>query len=100
MNFGFFFGVFSFGVLTVVISMFVFVVQRFHYLMSLLCLEFMVLGLFLCSLGVYFCFEEGFLVFFLLSFGACEAALGLGLLVSLVRSHGSDFFCVVSMYEC
>nr|YP_009024173.1 NADH dehydrogenase subunit 4L [Amphiporus formidabilis]AGL46751.1 NADH dehydrogenase subunit 4L [Amphiporus formidabilis] len=100
MNFGFFFSSFSLGVLTVLISMFVFVIQRFHYMMSLLCLEFMVLGLFLCSLSVYSWKGEGFLVFILLSFAACEAALGLGLLVSLIRSHGSDFFKVISLYEC
>nr|YP_005351131.1 NADH dehydrogenase subunit 4L [Emplectonema gracile]AEC12112.1 NADH dehydrogenase subunit 4L [Emplectonema gracile] len=100
MNFTFFFGTFFLGVLTVLVSMFVFFIQRFHYMMSLLCLEFMVLGLFFCSLSVYGWMDESFLVFVLLSFASCEAALGLGLLVSLIRSHGSDFFSVVSLYEC
>nr|YP_004123326.1 NADH dehydrogenase subunit 4L [Paranemertes cf. peregrina SCS-2010]ADD62159.1 NADH dehydrogenase subunit 4L [Paranemertes cf. peregrina SCS-2010] len=100
MNFSFFFGCFFLGMISIFISMFIFIIQRFHFLMSLLCLEFMVLGLFFCSLSVYSWKGESFLVFILLSFAACEAALGLGLLVSLIRSHGSDFLKVVSLYEC
>lgn len=100
MNFGIFFSSFFIGSLTIMISIFVFMVQRFHYIISLLCLEFIVLGLFLCALGVYYCKGEGFLVFVLLTFAACEAALGLGLLVSLIRSHGRDFFRLISVYKC
>nr|YP_009051402.1 NADH dehydrogenase subunit 4L [Tetrastemma olgarum]AIH00390.1 NADH dehydrogenase subunit 4L [Tetrastemma olgarum] len=100
MNFSFFFSVFFVGIFTVLISMFVFVFQRFHYLMSLLCLEMMILGLFLLVLSVYSFKNEGFLVFVLLTFAACEAAVGLGLLISLIRSHGSDFFRLISVYEC
>ena len=100
MNFGIFFSAFFIGVLTVLVSIFVFIVQRFHYIMRLLCLEIMILGLFLCTLGVYSWKSEGFLVFILLTFAACEAAVGLGLLVRLIRSHGSDFFRLISVYEC
>ncbi len=100
MNFSIFFNSFFIGVLTIVIRIFVFVVQRFHYMMSLLCLEFMIIGLFLCALRVYSWKGEGFLVFVLLSFAACEAAVGLGLLVRLIRSHGRDFFRLISVYEC
>lgn len=100
MNFSFFFSVFVLGVFTVFVGIFVFVIQRFHYIISLLCLEFIVLGLFLLILSSYSWKEEDFLVFILLSFAACEAALGLGLLVRLIRSHGSDFFSLVRVYEC
>lgn len=100
MTFRFLFGVFFFGVITVFVRMFGFIIQRFHYIISLLCLEFMVIGLFLSSLGVYCSCEEGFVVFILLSFAACEAAVGLGLLIRLIRSHGSDFFKIIRLYEC
>lgn len=100
MNFSIFFSIFSIGLMTVVVRMLVFIVQRFHYILSLLCLEFMVLGLFMLGISLYGPKTEGYLVFILLSFAACEAALGLGLLIRLVRSHGSDFFCVLRLYEC
>lgn len=100
MNFSFFFSGLFFGSLTVVLSIFVFVVQRFHFIISLLCLEFIVLGLFILTLSGFGFLGEGFLVFFLLSFAACEAALGLGLLVRLVRSHGRDFLGIIRVYEC
>ena len=100
MNFRFYFSVFFIGVLTVIISIFVFVLQRFHYMIRLLCLEIIVLGLFLLTLSVFSLKNEGFLVFVLLTFAACEAAIGLSLLVRLIRSHGSDFFRLISIYEC
>ena len=76
------------------------VLQRLHLLMSLLSLEFMVVGLFLLLLGRSYICGEGYLVFVLLTFASCEAAIGLGLLVRLVRSHGNDFVSVVRLYEC
>lgn len=100
MNFRFFFNIFIVGFVTIIVRIFVFVIQRFHYIIRLLCLEFIVLGLFLLILGTYSWKSEGFLVFVLLSFAVCEAALGLGLLVRLVRSHGRDFFSVIGIYEC
>ena len=100
MNFGFFFGTFFIGVFTVLMSIFVFIIQRFHYIIRLLCLEIIILGLFLLTLRIFSFKNEGFLVFVLLTFAACEAAIGLSLLVSLIRSHGSDFFRLISVYEC
>lgn len=100
MNFRFFFRRIVIGVITVLIRMFGFIIQRFHYLISLLFLEFIVLGLFIVVLRVFSWKIEGFLVFVLLSFAACEASLGLGLLISLIRSHGRDFFKIINIYEC
>ena len=68
--------------------------------MSLLSLELMILGLVLRVLSFSGVGVEGFLVFVLLSFASCEAALGLALLVRLVRSHGRDFMGVVGVFEC
>nr|YP_009057604.1 NADH dehydrogenase subunit 4L [Nemertopsis tetraclitophila]AGZ63902.1 NADH dehydrogenase subunit 4L [Nemertopsis tetraclitophila] len=100
MNFSYFFSVFYMGVFSILVGMFIFVVQRYHFMMSLLCLEFMVLGLFLMTISIFFFNKESYMVFLLLSFAACEASLGLGLLVSMVRSHGSDFFNIMTVYEC
>lgn len=43
--------------------------------------------------------ERVFLLFFL-TLAACEGALGLGLLVSVVRSHGSDRFSRFRVLQC
>nr|YP_009057591.1 NADH dehydrogenase subunit 4L [Gononemertes parasita]AGZ63891.1 NADH dehydrogenase subunit 4L [Gononemertes parasita] len=100
MNFGFFFSSFFLSIIMVFMGAISLIVQRFHFLMSLISLEFMVLGLFLLLFSVVSFGYEGYLCFIVLSFASCEAALGLGLLVSLVRSHGSDFISIVSLYEC
>nr|YP_010303566.1 NADH dehydrogenase subunit 4L [Quasilineus sinicus]QXO02038.1 NADH dehydrogenase subunit 4L [Quasilineus sinicus] len=85
-------------VLSAYVSLFL---ERGHLLMVLLMLEagmvglffFLVLGGGLYGYGSYLCLV-------LISFGACEAAVGLALLVSIIRSHGNDFVSVLSVYEC
>jgi len=59
----------------------------------LLRLEFVVLGLYfnLYLFLVYFDFEFYFGIIFL-TIRVCEGALGLAILVSLVRTHGNDYF--------
>ena len=69
--------------------------------MSLLSLEFLVLSIFLgfvCFLsraGGYVSFS-----FYLLVLGACEAALGLCLLVRFVRIMGNDMLRNVKLIKC
>nr|YP_009485730.1 NADH dehydrogenase subunit 4L [Scipinia horrida]AVZ00866.1 NADH dehydrogenase subunit 4L [Scipinia horrida] len=69
----------------------VFCSMRKHLLLTLLSLEFLSLSLyfilfmFLINYGMNYYFT---LVF--LTFVVCEGALGLGILVCLIRSHGSD----------
>lgn len=59
------------------------------------------LGLIYCFFfGLFFFSSGGFLVLVMLSLVACEARVGLGLLVSLIRSHGSDFVSVLSLFSC
>ena len=100
MNFSFFLGSFYFRFLIVLCGSFILVSKRFHFLMSLLSLEIMILGLVLGVLSFSGVGAEGFLIFILLSFSSCEAALGLALLVRLVRSHGRDFIGLVGVLEC
>nr|WIL79922.1 NADH dehydrogenase subunit 4L [Pieleus irregularis] len=70
-----------------------FTIKRKHLLMMLLSLEFMVLSLFM---GLFFFFNlmmyEYYFSLIFLTFSVCEGALGLSLLVSMIRSHGNDYF--------
>nr|YP_009863734.1 NADH dehydrogenase subunit 4L [Neilupotamon xinganense]QKE31065.1 NADH dehydrogenase subunit 4L [Neilupotamon xinganense] len=72
-----------------------------HLLSSLLSLEFMMLGVFsLLMLQVSGVGSEAYFVLFFLTLVACEGALGLSLLVFIVRSHGSDYFSSINILEC
>nr|AMH85483.1 NADH dehydrogenase subunit 4L [Eudasyphora canadiana] len=77
---------FIMGVLT-------FVFNRKHLLSMLLSLEYIVLSLFLL-LFIYlnmYNYENFFSMMFL-TFSVCEGALGLSILVSMIRTHGNDYF--------
>nr|QNV11665.1 NADH dehydrogenase subunit 4L [Morellia hortorum] len=76
-----------------IMGVFTFVSNRKHLLSMLLSLEYIVLSLFLL-LFVYlnmFNFENFFSMMFL-TFSVCEGALGLSILVSMIRTHGNDYF--------
>nr|AML26328.1 NADH dehydrogenase subunit 4L [Hydrophilidae sp. BMNH 1274336] len=70
-----------------------FSLNRKHLLMLLLNLEFIVLALYMnlfLFLTVY-SYEFYFSMIFL-TISVCEGALGLSILVSLIRTHGNDYF--------
>nr|YP_009128472.1 NADH dehydrogenase subunit 4L [Streptocephalus sirindhornae]AJP09643.1 NADH dehydrogenase subunit 4L [Streptocephalus sirindhornae] len=70
------------------LALVIFLSSSKHLLVTLLCLEFLILLLFYFMYdSVYFSFLSGF---FFLTVSVCEGALGLSVLVSLVRSSGSD----------
>nr|YP_009906597.1 NADH dehydrogenase subunit 4L [Lysmata vittata]QLI42515.1 NADH dehydrogenase subunit 4L [Lysmata vittata] len=81
--------------------MWMFVKVRKHFLSALISLEFMMLSIFwlmgilLSPMGS----EDIFLLYFL-TFAACEGALGLSLLICVVRSHGNDNFNSFSFLKC
>nr|YP_010363744.1 NADH dehydrogenase subunit 4L [Clinterocera nigra]UNZ13011.1 NADH dehydrogenase subunit 4L [Clinterocera nigra]UNZ13024.1 NADH dehydrogenase subunit 4L [Clinterocera nigra]UNZ13037.1 NADH dehydrogenase subunit 4L [Clinterocera nigra] len=70
-----------------------FCIKRKHLLLMLLSLEFIILSLYfnLYIYLMYFGYEFYFGMIFL-SMSVCEGALGLSILVSLVRTHGNDYF--------
>nr|YP_009700006.1 NADH dehydrogenase subunit 4L [Dermestes coarctatus]QEK77749.1 NADH dehydrogenase subunit 4L [Dermestes coarctatus] len=70
-----------------------FCINRKHLLMMLLSLEFIVLSLFIIMFIFlsFLSFETYFSLIFL-SMSVCEGALGLSILVSLIRTHGNDNF--------
>nr|UOU84898.1 NADH dehydrogenase subunit 4L [Rhamphomyia geniculata] len=79
----------------------VFVSNRKHLLSMLLSLEFIVLSLFF-FLFLYLSFLnfEGFFSMMFLTFSVCEGALGLSILVSMIRTHGNDYFQSFSVLQC
>nr|AVN67526.1 NADH dehydrogenase subunit 4L [Pycnoscelus indicus]AVN67547.1 NADH dehydrogenase subunit 4L [Pycnoscelus surinamensis] len=79
----------------------VFSSNRKHLLATLLSLEFIVLTLYFVL--YYYLTSFNFELFFsmvFLTFSVCEGALGLSILVSMIRSYGSDFFSAYSMLQC
>nr|QOL00695.1 NADH dehydrogenase subunit 4L [Mongolotettix japonicus]QOL01007.1 NADH dehydrogenase subunit 4L [Mongolotettix anomopterus] len=82
-------------------GVYVFSSNRKHLLMVLLSLEYIVLSLFL--LIIVFLLEFNYDYFFpviFLIFSVCEGALGLSILVSMIRSHGHDFLNSFSLSLC
>nr|YP_973137.1 NADH dehydrogenase subunit 4L [Trichophthalma punctata]ABH03676.1 NADH dehydrogenase subunit 4L [Trichophthalma punctata] len=84
-----------------VIGIVIFVSNRKHLLSMLLSLEFIMLCLFF-FLYIYlnlYSFEMFFTMLFL-TFSVCEGALGLSILVSMIRTHGNDYFQSFSILQC
>nr|YP_010946384.1 NADH dehydrogenase subunit 4L [Balta jinlinorum]WGO57102.1 NADH dehydrogenase subunit 4L [Balta jinlinorum] len=82
-------------------GMWVFSSNRKHLLIVLLSLEFVVLIIYLVIIYYlcFFSFELFFVVIFL-TFSVCEGALGLSILVSMIRSFGNDYFYNYNMLQC
>jgi NADH-ubiquinone oxidoreductase chain 4L len=79
----------------------VYVSNRAHLLATLLRLEFIVLSLFLFLFeGLRFLNYETFFRMIFLTFSVCEGALGLSILVSIIRTHGNDYFQSFSVLQC
>nr|YP_009469740.1 NADH dehydrogenase subunit 4L [Tropidomantis tenera]AVE15629.1 NADH dehydrogenase subunit 4L [Tropidomantis tenera] len=82
-------------------GLWVFSSKRKHLLMTLLSLEFIVLVLFIM---MYYCIMkmsgELYMTMFFLSFAVCEGALGLSILVSMIRTHGNDYFNSFGLLQC
>nr|YP_010309765.1 NADH dehydrogenase subunit 4L [Lagorina sericea]UMR54882.1 NADH dehydrogenase subunit 4L [Lagorina sericea] len=70
-----------------------FSLKRKHLLLMLLSIEFMVLALYL-NMFLYLgtMGNDYFFSMIFLTFSVCEGALGLSLLVSIIRTHGNDYF--------
>nr|YP_010271998.1 NADH dehydrogenase subunit 4L [Platycephalus cultellatus]UEX92613.1 NADH dehydrogenase subunit 4L [Platycephalus cultellatus]UKB88261.1 NADH dehydrogenase subunit 4L [Platycephalus cultellatus]WRI15783.1 NADH dehydrogenase subunit 4L [Platycephalus cultellatus] len=77
--------------------------HRTHLLSALLCLEGMMLSLFIAlSLWTLNLDATSFspAPMFLLAFSACEASAGLALLVATARTHGTDRLQSLSLLQC
>nr|WFS86417.1 NADH dehydrogenase subunit 4L [Arcyptera microptera microptera] len=82
-------------------GIYIFSSKRKHLLMVLLSLEYIVLSLFMMIIIflIEFDYDYFFPVIFLV-FSVCEGALGLSVLVSMIRSHGNDFFNSFGLSLC
>jgi NADH-ubiquinone oxidoreductase chain 4L len=88
-------------VLLIFMGVGVFISNRKHLLATLLSLEFIVLSLY--SLLFIYLLGLGFEIYFtivFLTFAVCEGALGLSILVSIIRTHGNDYFQSFSVLQC
>nr|YP_004021583.1 NADH dehydrogenase subunit 4L [Sus scrofa taivanus]AAG28185.1 NADH dehydrogenase subunit 4L [Sus scrofa]AGG55304.1 NADH dehydrogenase subunit 4L [Sus scrofa domesticus]AHA42262.1 NADH dehydrogenase subunit 4L [Sus scrofa scrofa]AAG28211.1 NADH4L [Sus scrofa]AAQ05988.1 NADH dehydrogenase subunit 4L [Sus scrofa] len=76
---------------------------RSHLMSSLLCLEGMMLSLFIMStlivLNTHFTLAN-MMPIILLVFAACEAALGLSLLVMVSNTYGTDYVQNLNLLQC
>nr|QLY89785.1 NADH dehydrogenase subunit 4L [Empis tessellata] len=91
----------SLPVIVFMMGVMVFISNRKHLLSMLLSLEFIVLSLFF-FLFIYLNFlnYENFFSMMFLTFSVCEGALGLSILVSMIRTHGNDYFQSFSVLQC
>nr|AYM84995.1 NADH dehydrogenase subunit 4L [Eucoptacra sp. OR509] len=82
-------------------GIYVFSSKRKHLLMVLLSLEYIVLSLFMLIVIFLSSFDyDYFFPVIFLGFSVCEGALGLSILVSMIRSHGNDFFNSFGLVLC
>nr|AZQ06040.1 NADH dehydrogenase subunit 4L [Camelus bactrianus] len=80
-----------------------FLMYRSHLMSSLLCLEGMMLSLFVMAslmiLNNHFTLAS-VMPIILLVFAACEAALGLALLVMVSNTYGTDYVQNLNLLQC
>nr|CAB4244811.1 unnamed protein product [Chrysodeixis includens] len=71
----------------------IFISKHKHLLIVLLSLEFIVLSIFFFFL-IYLSMinYDMYMLMVFLVFSVCEGALGLSILVSMIRTHGNDYF--------
>nr|YP_010952485.1 NADH dehydrogenase subunit 4L [Macroglossum fritzei]WMQ52740.1 NADH dehydrogenase subunit 4L [Macroglossum fritzei] len=76
----------------------IFVSKNKHLLIVLLSLEFIVLGIFFFFLVFLMMIEfDMYMLMVFLVFSVCEGSLGLSILVSMIRTHGNDYFQSLSL---
>nr|YP_009390965.1 NADH dehydrogenase subunit 4L [Meroptera pravella]ARV87623.1 NADH dehydrogenase subunit 4L [Meroptera pravella] len=76
-----------------IIGNLIFVSKQKHLLIVLLSLEFIVLSMFMILLLYLNNIENNmYMLMVFLVFSVCEGALGLSILVSMIRTHGNDYF--------
>uniref|UniRef100_A0A7N4NFW2 NADH-ubiquinone oxidoreductase chain 4L n=1 Tax=Sarcophilus harrisii TaxID=9305 RepID=A0A7N4NFW2_SARHA len=78
-------------------------IYRSHLISTLLCLEGIILSLFiLITLLIthFHIFSISILPLILLVFSACEAGVGLALLVKISTTHGNDYIQNLNLLQC
>uniref|UniRef100_A0A8C9HVD0 NADH-ubiquinone oxidoreductase chain 4L n=1 Tax=Piliocolobus tephrosceles TaxID=591936 RepID=A0A8C9HVD0_9PRIM len=90
-------------ILAFIISLLGILIYRSHLIPSLLCLEGIILSLFIISTLISLNIHSplaNIVPIALLVFAACEAAVGLALLVSISNTYGLDHVHNLSLLQC
>lgn len=83
------------------VGLIIFVSNRKHLLLTLLCLEYLVLVLYLYFfVALNFISYDYYYRIIFLTFRVCEGALGLSILVALIRTYGNDYFQTYNILQC
>ncbi|ACD81891.1 NADH dehydrogenase subunit 4L (mitochondrion) [Anolis carolinensis] len=85
------------------LSIFGLSMHRSHLVSALLCIEGMMLALFITSATLLSTTQTTSLAatpIILLTFSACEAGTGLALLVATARTHGNDHLQNLNLLQC
>nr|BAH70416.1 NADH dehydrogenase subunit 4L [Anolis cybotes] len=88
---------------TFMLSIMGFSLHRTHLVSALLCIEGMMLALFISSTLLFSTTQMStstLIPIFLLTFSACEASTGLALLVATARTHGNDHLNNLNLLQC
>nr|QNH94194.1 NADH dehydrogenase subunit 4L [Eochionelasmus coreana] len=84
-----------------IVGFWVYVSKRKHLMSMLISLEYLVLSIFLLVMLTSFTSGlETYLGLIFLIASVCEGSLGIGIMVSMVRSHGSDYISSFSVLKC
>nr|YP_010388431.1 NADH dehydrogenase subunit 4L [Asthenactis papyraceus]UPP55880.1 NADH dehydrogenase subunit 4L [Asthenactis papyraceus] len=84
------------------LSLFSIIINRLHFLSVLLCLELLLISLFLIIIFLSFILSNNFILInnlILLTLSACEASIGLSLMVALSRTHSSDLLNNINILQ-
>lgn len=78
------------------------IIQTTHFLLSLFCLEAILLSAIIitCLIVNIINIDLPFIAILILTLGACEASLGLRLIVSISRKIGSDIINNLTINKC
>nr|YP_010326891.1 NADH dehydrogenase subunit 4L [Tiracola aureata]UNP54140.1 NADH dehydrogenase subunit 4L [Tiracola aureata] len=80
-------------ILMFIVGNLIFISKHKHLLIVLLSLEFIVLSIFFFMLIYLSLIDyDMYMLMVFLVFSVCEGALGLSILVSMIRTHGNDYF--------
>nr|YP_010157247.1 NADH dehydrogenase subunit 4L [Liolaemus millcayac]QRG01382.1 NADH dehydrogenase subunit 4L [Liolaemus millcayac] len=88
---------------TFLVSMLGLSMHRTHLISALLCIEGMMLALFMTLTTLFSSTQTAMMAstpIMLLAFSACEAGTGLALLVATSRTHGNDHLQNLNLLQC
>nr|YP_010577126.1 NADH dehydrogenase subunit 4L [Striatobalanus tenuis]UZN92572.1 NADH dehydrogenase subunit 4L [Striatobalanus tenuis] len=92
---------FSMPMFMFLVGTWIYISKRKHLMNMLISLEYIVLSTFMLLMLVAFTVGlETYLGLVFLVASVCEGSLGVGMMVGMVRSHGSDYISSFSALKC